>query len=151
MYKLACYLSFVDWVRVAQVTSGFMTPVIAALAVTIAFNQYQVNRLQHRLALFDKRMKVFVSATDFVRQVMRTGSCSLDMLHALMSDTRDCMFLFGPEMVAYIDELHGRGVELTAIRLPAQADRLAEVLSAFQGEFKSAENKFAPYLNFRRP
>jgi hypothetical protein len=152
MHEAWGYLKSVDWLRIAQITSGFMTPVIAALAVIIATNQYRINRLQYRIALFEKRIAIFNAITRFLSTVIQTGRSPLDRLADLMRDTRECDFLFGPEIRLYIDDLHGHGISLNAAAAhPDQEQPIGTEMNWFAGQFKIAETKFSSYLNFRKP
>jgi hypothetical protein len=71
----------IDWVKVAHVFQALLTPaigvatvVIGVIAVLIQRQQAATNRLQYRLALFERRMKVFNTTLDFLAGVVEHGS-----------------------------------------------------------------------------
>src|SRR5258708_37009236 len=96
----------VDWPEVAKVFSALLTPVIAAIAVLIAYQQYVLNHRQHRLALPEKRMNVFDSLMDLIAQGLQPPrGIPLDSLFTYLRKARDHDFLFGPEIEEYITDL----------------------------------------------
>jgi hypothetical protein len=151
----------IDWVKVAHVFQALLTPVIGVatvvigvIAVLIQRQQAATNRLQYRLALFERRMKVFNTTLDFLAGVVEHGAVSLDQTTSLLRGTREHDLLFGPEIDQYIEgELYKKGVELEMqIALGAQGQaRRAELLQWFSGQFKVAEEKFLKYIDFREP
>jgi len=77
-----CSMDF--WVKLAQITQGFLTPVIAVLLgiITYQFQRQQTetqeraaetHRLQYRFGLMDRRMKVFIATQEFISHVCRLG------------------------------------------------------------------------------
>jgi hypothetical protein len=113
------------------------------------------NRRQYRLALFDRRMKVFNSVMELTAAVLRDGRADLDRLFEFIREARDHEFLFGPEIKAYIDELYRSGVELHARRAAGvgrdEIERETELLEWFSGQSAEARQKFLKYIDFREP
>ena len=146
------HLRSVNWLWVAQVISGITTPVIAGLAVVIALGQYRVNRLQHRLALFEKRMAIFNGTKILITAVFSSGECTLTNLHEFAASTRDSIFLFGPEIVKYLDVMYHKAVALsTKAKAPGEEALHTAVVGWFNDQFTVVETTFAPYLDFRNP
>jgi hypothetical protein len=86
-------LCSIDWVKVAKVFSALMTPVIASVAVLIAYQQYVINHRQHRLALLEKRMVVFDAVMDLIAQVIQAPrGVPLDSLFTLLRKTANTIF-----------------------------------------------------------
>jgi hypothetical protein len=140
----------VDWAEVAKVFAALMTPVIAVVAVLIAYQQYVVNRRQHRLALLERRM-VFDSVMDCIAQVIQAPrGPSLDVLFTLLRKSREHDFLFGPEIGEYINDVYRNGLRLEtdgAVGQPLNQ----ETLNWFQGQNAIATKKFMKYIDFRKP
>ena len=145
-------LCTIDWERLVRVLAALLTPTIAVVTTYIAYQQYQTNRRQHRLALFEKRMEVFNSTMDLIASVMRDARVELDQLFALLRETRDNELLFGPEIGEYIYEVYKKGVDLcTRATVAGQEARKVELMLWFSQQSKVARDKFLKYLDFRKP
>src|SRR5436190_628661 len=106
---LPAYLSHpIDWwVKAAQIVQGFLTPAIAVILGYISYviqrqqsrtqeQQAETNRLQYRLSLLERRMKVFDSTLDFIALVNRDAEVKdLPLLFDLLRGTREHKLLFG--------------------------------------------------------
>ena len=137
-----------------RILAALLTPVIAIVATYIAYQQYQTNHRQHRLALFEKRMAVFNSTMNLIAFVLRAGRVELDQLFTLIRETRDHELLFGPEIGEFIDEVYRNGVELNTRDVVGGQESIArrtELLNWFGGQSAAATKKFLKYLDFREP
>jgi hypothetical protein len=67
------FFCLVDWEKLVQVLSALLTPAIAIVAAYIAYQQYVTKRLQHRLAMLEKRMRVFDSTMDLIAAIVGTS------------------------------------------------------------------------------
>ena len=143
-------LCSIDWAEVAKVFSALMTPVIAVIASLIAYQQYVINRRQHRLALLERRMIIFDSLMDLIAHVIQTPrEVSLDAVFGLLRNTREHDFLFGAEIGEYIDEVYKKALLLEAGNFAGQLNQ--EALNWFQGQSAIATQKFMKYIDFRKP
>jgi len=167
--------SSTDWLRIAGVLQALLTPVVAFATVVLgvvtvriqrsqaqiaerqaetAREQAETNRLQYRLAIFDKRMGVFNATMGLLGAVVGKAKVELDQLFTFIRETRDDVFLFGPEIDQYIDEIYKKGVELnTADFVGRQEDiaRRTELLKWFVEQTREAKAKFLKYLDFQEP
>ena len=157
--------------KLAQITQGFLTPVIAVLLGIITYQLQrqqtktqqqaaETHRLQYRFGLTDRRMKVFNATQEFISEVCRLGRVeTLDPLFTLMRETRERPFLFGPEISEYIDELHSKGLDLNTIYAqrvqgvfrPEDVRPHTELLHWFTRQPAVATEKFLTYMDFRKP
>lgn len=145
-------LENINWVLILQLISGITTPVIAGLAVVIALGQYRVNRLQHRLALFEKRMAIYNETKAVIALVIQKGDCEFGEFQEFDRKTRDNVFLFGPEIQTYLNEVFHQGKKLAYdAKLVGKEGLRTELLTWFHGQSQGATNKFAPYMDFRKP
>jgi hypothetical protein len=162
-----------SWVKAAQIAQGFFTPIIAILLGAITYliqrrqtktqeRQAETQRLQYRLALLERRMKVFNAVMDFMALVVQDSRIqTLEPLTKLIRETREHHLLFGEEIGDYIQkELYSRGVRLHTIHQmsgaqqvmrPADVPVHAEIATWFEGQFRVAEQMFLPYIDFREP
>jgi predicted membrane protein len=160
------------WVKVAQIASALLTPVIAVWIFIISSRiqrqqaktqqqQARTNHLQYRLALMERRMKVFNSTVEFIALVLQQARIeTLAPLLKLSWDTREHHLLFGAEIGEYISELYTKGLRLHTIHemsgqrqiiRPDDVGVSAEVVEWFSGQIRVAEQKFLKYLDFREP
>src|SRR5260221_412221 len=93
----------VDWDKVVRIASALLTPLIAVAATVIALQQHLVSRRQYRLSLFEKRLAVFNSVMKMIASIVREGKAELGDCYALIQETREHEFLFGPEIGSYIN------------------------------------------------
>ena len=160
------------WVKVAQIVTALLTPAIAVWIgilssriqhqqSTIQKQQANTSHLQFRLALMERRMKVFNATQEFIALVLREARIeTLEPLFTLLRETRESQFLFGSEISGYIDELYKKGARLHAI---AAASRPRDIIRPedipvayeinvwFSGQIDIAREKFLKYLDFREP
>jgi hypothetical protein len=144
----------IDLEKLVRVLAALLTPAIAIVTTYIAYQQYQTNRRQHRLDLFEKRLAVFNSAMTLIPSIAQRGRVeNLDQLFNMIRETRDHEFLFGPEIGAYISEVYQNGVDLEGIDFAQPLDRAARarLLQWFRGQSATATEKFRKYLDFREP
>jgi len=97
--------------RVIQLFQGLLTPVIAAIAVYIAWQQWQANKLKLVLERFNQRWAVYQAVLDFIVAVCRDFKISADEIGKFRRATIQAEFLFGPEIPKYIDELCDRSIK----------------------------------------
>jgi len=131
-----------------------MTPLIATIAVSIAWQQYVVNRRQHRLALFEKRMAIFNSTMQMIASVGQDADADLNKCFGFIRETRDHEFLFKKEVGEYVNKIYKKAIELrTYVRVnPASnAAKQTEIMTWFLAQASEARVIFMPYLDFRKP
>jgi hypothetical protein len=104
----------VDWEQIVRVFSALLTPVIALLATYIGWQQHKTNRNQFRLALLDKRIKVFTAAGELIATVLRDAKIASEGLANFLWETKESEFLFGPDITAYLHELYGKAADICA-------------------------------------
>jgi hypothetical protein len=151
-----CIFSYLSWAWAAMggVLSASLPVVISGIVTYIAWQQFTVNRRQHRLALFEKRMVVFNSTMTMIASVVQSANPTLAQSFQFMKDTRDHEFLFGPEVGEFINEVYSKAVKLhtfLAVNNPQNAAQQAQVMEWFVGQMGEARKIFLPYLDFRKP
>jgi hypothetical protein len=165
-------LCSIDWVKAAKVVQALATPAIAIWIAILSSRiqrqqvktqqqQADTHHLQYRLALIERRMKVFEATLDFIAMVVREARVqTLEPCFKLLRETREHNLLFGPEIGEYINELYKKGVRLEIIFQMGQPHGImrpedialnTEILEWFSGQFRVAEQKFLKYIDFREP
>ena len=62
----------IDWTAVTSFSKEMLTPLIAAIALYIAWQQKKINKQKLDLDKYDRRQKVYDEVTHFIRTVIRT-------------------------------------------------------------------------------
>jgi hypothetical protein len=140
----------IPWGTIGKVITGSLPLVIAAVVAYIAWAQYQINRRQYRLALFEKRLAIYNSVTARCADVVNTMSSDFPSNVKFIRDTRDHEFLFGPEVGALIDQMWKQGNNLHTFRSlrPSRTDKEAETVEWFDKQISEARKIFSKYMNF---
>lgn len=138
------------WGTFGKVIAGALPIGIAIAVAYIAWAQYQVNRRQYRLALFERRMAIYTAVTARCAAVVSANASDLDGNIKFLRETRDHEFLFGQEVVAFITEIWKQGNNLStymALR-PRQPAKEAEIVNWFNTQLSEARKHFAKYIDF---
>jgi hypothetical protein len=105
----------IDWEKLVRVLAALLTPVIACVTAYIAWQQHKTNQNQFRLALFERRIKVFNFTGDLIAAVLTQGRVGNDDLNKFLWETRESGFLFGPVVSAYLHELYEKASDVYAL------------------------------------
>jgi hypothetical protein len=98
------------WIAVTlDVLKALLTPVIAAIAVYIAYQQYQVNKRKFEFDRYERRIHIYREVRAVLIRVQRDFKPEIAELQNFITATAEADFLFGPEIPAYIDEIVKRG------------------------------------------
>ena len=143
------------WIEVLR---ALLTPLIATLAVWIAYQQHLTNKNKLRLDLFEKRYAVYEGVRSFIASVLTTRDND-EALAVFNRTTADAGFLFKPDVPAFIEKLRNEFVELRSLERQeaarnADMDALHEgqrrIASWFAVQRQNAEAVFKEYLDFRQ-
>ncbi|SRR6266704_481741 len=130
------------------------TPIIAVIAIYIAWEQFRINQRHYRLALFDKRMAVFNLTMNMIASVNASANPSLQEIMKFLRDTRDHELLFGPEVGVFVNDLFQKANKLRIYLLTnysGTAEQQGEIMDWFEKQYGEARNIFLKYLDFRAP
>ena len=99
-----------------DILSGLLTPVIAAIAVYIAYQQWQTNDLKVKLDLFDRRLQVYHVISNVIWSVIIDGQLNSNQLGGLHRTTSDAEFLLGKDVADYVIEMQDRGDQMLRVQ-----------------------------------
>lgn len=148
-----------------EISKALLTPVVAAVATYIAWQQWQTNERKARLEGYDRRLRVYEEVRKILSLVMRDTDVSTDDLLKFRVATSEADFLFGPEIPKYIDEIYRRGLSLWRWNKeyrdytqepPAGydhnklVDETHKELTWLTDQFEPAKAKFKKYLDISR-
>lgn len=91
---------------------GLLTPLIAVVAVYIAYQQHLTNRSRLRVELYDRRLKLYKRLMKFLAKVDRDAEPEVADLVKFRADMSEAFFLFGKIVPEYLDRVFARTVEL---------------------------------------
>jgi hypothetical protein len=137
--------------RIIQVSSGLLTPVIAVIAVYIAYQQHLTSRRQHRLALFQQRLAVFNATKKLLLSIVADASVDLNQLREFSSDTSQHLFLFGQDIEMYVRELYKNALDYRGLHRKPSPEDDTQLLLRFTDDLVNLESRFLPYMDFRKP
>lgn len=159
--------------KLLEVLSGLLTPIIAILASYIAYRQYRTAKAKLKLDLYEKRLKIFKYFKTFIWQRITNLEFVINEHENELRDfeinTTESMFLFGDEIVKFRNDLIINGKNLIKkereIKRRIDEDNLHftdpmalkelqieshEISTWFETEHKNIENRFRKYLDFRK-
>ena len=95
-----------------QILQALLTPVIASIAVYIAWQQWKVNERKLEFDQYERRLRVYQDVVAILTYVIRDFKLEIIDLQKFRFTTAEADFLFEPEISAYIDEIFKRGLLL---------------------------------------
>ena len=141
---------------------GLLTPVVAVIAVYIAWQQLRTNAKKSKLDLFDRRLAVFLEVRKILSSVIPGGDADAENFLRFRSGVAESYFIFGAEMEKYLDEVYAHGIGLASTgrrrRIPKEergpeydpkkvADEGAMHLGWLMDQLPIAKEKFKRYLD----
>jgi hypothetical protein len=102
-----------DYVQIFQ---GLLTPLIALLALYIAWQQYQVNHYSLKNQLYERRFKVFRVFMSYLADIMREGKTSYHRVVQFYAEASEVEFLFNDGIPNKLEELYKKGIKLARLQ-----------------------------------
>ena len=100
---------------IIEILSAALTPVIAIVAVYIAFQQWKINKSRFNHELYGRRIIVFKAVMTFFAEIMREGTSSYKMTTKFYADTGEADFFFENEIRVHIEKLYENGIKLARL------------------------------------
>lgn len=150
------------WSAVEESLRSWLTPIIAFIALWIAYQQHKNTKTKIKLDLFERRIGIYESAQAFLGIIIREAYVDTDRLIRFRQDCWHARFLFGKEVNAEFDAIFQRANELSARSRQNRADvwegrenekeeslqKETELLLWLSDRGKSLDLVVAPYLSF---
>jgi hypothetical protein len=148
-----------------EISKAVLTPLIAVVAVYIAWQQWKTNQQKLVLDRYDRRLRVYEEVRKILSIILRDGKANTDDLLRFRTSVSEADFLFGPEIPKYIDEIYKHGIALwrwtTEYRDYTQekpagynhektVESMAVELEWLSGQFEPAKEMFRRYLDVSR-
>lgn len=97
---------------VVSLFNSLLTPAIAIVTTYIAWQQWKGNRLKLKLDRYDRRLRVYQEVVKMLRLVCGEAKPEWSEIMNFGASTAEAVFLFGPEIPKYIDEIITRAAKL---------------------------------------
>lgn len=89
-----------------QILQGLLTPVIAVVAVYIAWQQWKVNERKFEFDRYERRIRIYQEVRTILTRATLLGSnFEFNAMQEFRTATAEADFLFEPEISAYLDEI----------------------------------------------
>lgn len=95
-----------------EISKALLTPLIAGVAVYIAWQQWQTSRKKLFLDLYDRRLRIYIEVKKILSTIIRDAKIDINELLIFYSSVSEADFLFGPEIPKYINEIYEHAVDL---------------------------------------
>lgn len=92
--------------KYVEILQASLTPLIAVIAVLVAWLQYKNTRYKTKLDLYEKRYRVYQAIKEVRDVAISETSVKREEMLELISKTKEVEFLFGKEVNEYIKTLH---------------------------------------------
>jgi len=100
---------------IMDVFSALLTPLIAIVALYIAYQQYKVNRSRLNHELYVRRLEVFKSIRKYISSIAREGKTDFPKVTQFYADAGEADFLFKDDIPEQIEKLYKKGLELAEL------------------------------------
>ncbi len=140
--------------------SALMTPVIAALGLWIAYQQYRIQQYRLKHDLSERRYAILAAARDLIVAAVSSRRTPEDAFFRFRASIVGASFVFGTDVVAYLDglrERYSRMLEIEDIKADNafegddQRGSLLEELrnrrQAMRAELEKIDDIFRPYFD----
>ena len=84
--------------------SALLTPVIAVIAIVIAYRQWRLGQNKLKLDLFDRRFSVYQAAAALISSVMTSGKAADAETYKFLLATKEAKWLLSSEIAEYLDK-----------------------------------------------
>lgn len=96
--------------------NSLMTPLIATIAVYIAYQQLKTNERSLNHELYDRRLKIYEIVKEMIRELSNNDYCTYVDLNSYYKAVSEADFLFGDEITIYIEEIYKHGINLIKLK-----------------------------------
>jgi uncharacterized ubiquitin-like protein YukD len=143
------------------VSSALLTPLIVAIAVYAAREQWRTAHTKFRQDDYDRRLPTYRAAMTLVATAMTKGTVSDEDLRGFSIKTAEAKFFYNDEIAKFLEEMQQQALELQVCHkmmkaAPTEAERLryADDWSKRAKWFTDLPNeindKFTPFLRIER-
>jgi len=141
-----------------QVISALLTPLIVAIAVYVARQQWRTTHTKFSRDTYERRLPIYRAAMTLAATAMTKGTVSNEDLHGFTIKTTEARFFYNDEIATLLEEMQQQALDLQLCHkmikeAPTEAERqqYAEGWSKRAKWFGDLPNninaKFSPFLS----
>ncbi len=150
-------MSFQTYISIFQVV---LILLIALATAFMAYQLYRTNRVKRKSELYKKRLRIYREIVRLLSVITRDGDISRDELLTFRSKTHESGFLFGNDIIKYVEEVYSRSLKLRSsnellkgseLRIGEERDNVtvenSKQLIWLADQLPLVKQKFEKYLN----
>lgn len=99
-----------------EVLSGYLTPLIALIALYIAYQQFHTNKQRFLFETYEKRLAVFMAVQDYLKFILREGNTELKEILEFDQKTAQALFLFDKSIQKKISEIYKKSIQMRELQ-----------------------------------
>lgn len=100
------------WRDAINILAAALSPLIAAVAVYIAYQQWRINKMKSDIDLYDRRIGIYRSTKKFLSEVMRDGETSWARVHEFYAEVSEADFLLPEDIIQTLYNIRTVGLDL---------------------------------------
>jgi len=127
-----------------DIVATLFTPIIAVVAIYIAFQQKRINEERFKHDLFDKRLVMYEATKELFRYVLVGDEIKKNNLDDYRYATKGSIFIFSSETSSYLNEVYTNSLKLNASIKNKNMDE--DLFDWFVSEFDQIDNRFMDEL-----
>ena len=141
-----------------QVLSALLTPLIVAIAVYVARQQWRTAHTKFRRDYYDRRLPIYRAAMTLAAAAMTKGTVSNEGLRGFRIKTAEARSFYNDEIARFLEEIQQQGLELhichkmmkeapTEAERQRYADGWSKCVKWFTDLPNEINAKFSPFLS----
>lgn len=145
--------------------SALLTPLIAIIALYIAYQQYFIYRRKLNLDLYLKRFRIFDETKIFLLKCSKNDFNDTADIHSFYFNINESKFLFGDEIIDFLKIIQDKAIDLVylskevetlVLSNPGSAEQINKshekknLLTWFSNEYENIESRFLYYMDFKQ-
>lgn len=144
-----------------ELISSALTPIIAITVTYIAYKQYKIDKDNLRLALYEKRFKVYQSVRGVISYLSVDSDGGNEEYYKFLESIDEGEFLFDNEISEYLENIRLKVIRLKILEKKLKESPLQvgdertkfvneeeELVKWFSDQIKTAKELFSKYLSF---
>lgn len=151
-----------DYEYLFRISSAALTPLIAIVAIYIAYQQFRTNQMKLRHDLYEKRMSIYRKVYEYLNSIIAYGNVTDEKTIEFYSQTSESHFLFNDYISDYIKLIFLNSKELRRVNKfidgeyecsederKKATERDEQLMLWFNDQFDIAKEKFAKVIRIR--
>ncbi len=98
-----------------DILSSLLTPLIALLALYIAFQQYQINRRRLKFDTYERKLAMYKIVNQYFLEIQRDGHTNFVRCSDFYSSVSEVFFLFSESIQKAIDEVYTKSIDMITL------------------------------------